>query len=311
MTPTPDGIDRDRRGLTVGEALADIAGRLRRAGVDTARLDARMLLAEVLGAEPLAVVAHPEWPVDAAAGERLAALVARRERREPMSHILGRREFWSLDFVVSADTLTPRPDSETLVEALLAAIPDRRAPLRLLDFGTGTGCLLLALLSELPAARGVGVDISSAALAVARRNADRLGMAQRADFVSGDWGRGLAGLFDVILSNPPYIGEDDIAGLEAEVASFEPRSALAGGPDGLACYRRLVPDIMRLLAPDGVAAVEIGQGQAEAVAALFSESGASVVIRRDLAGVQRCLVIRHEETSGISKKGIGMPRSSD
>jgi len=300
-----------RLGATVGEVLPGIAERLRRAGVDSARLDARMLVAEVLGAEPLAVVAHPEWPLDADAAKRLAAMVVRRESREPMSHILGRREFWSLRFKVSADTLTPRPDSETLVEAVLDVVPDRRAPLRIVDFGTGSGCLLLALLSELPAARGLGIDLSHAALAVARGNAASLGMAERAEFRSGDWGSGLAGIFDVIVSNPPYIGEDEIAGLEAEVSSFEPRLALAGGPDGLECYRRLAPDILRLLAPRGIAAVEIGQGQADEVSALFREGGAMVAVRRDLAGIERCVVVRREETSSDQKKGIGMPQSSD
>ncbi|MBW7849297.1 MAG: peptide chain release factor N(5)-glutamine methyltransferase [Rhodospirillales bacterium] len=278
-------------GLTIGAALAALAGRLATAGIDSARLDARLLLAHAVGRDPLWIVAHPELALDAAARERLAALAERRERRQPIAQIIGEREFWSLPFRVTADTLCPRPETETLVEAVLASVSDRSAPLRLLDLGTGTGCLLLSLLSELPNARGVGVDCSAAALAVARGNADILNLAPRAEFVSGDWGRGLDGLFDVIVSNPPYIAENDIAELEPEVAAHEPRGALAGGIDGLDCYRRMAADVVRLLAPRGIAAVEVGVGQAEAVCAIFTRAGANgTAVRRDLSGVDRCVI---------------------
>lgn len=278
-------------GVTVGAALAALAGRLAAAGIESARLDARLLLAHAVGRDPLWIVAHPERALDAEARRRLAGLAERRERRQPIAQIIGEREFWSLPFRVTADTLTPRPETETLVEAVLAAISDRAAPLRLLDLGTGTGCLLLSLLSELPNARGVGVDCSAAALAVARGNADKLGLAPRAEFVSGDWGRGLDGLFDVIVSNPPYIPENDIAELEPEVAVHEPRGALAGGGDGLDCYRRMAADVVRLLAPRGMAAVEIGVGQAEAVCAIFTRAGVNgTAVRRDLSSVERCVI---------------------
>lgn len=277
--------------LTAGAALIAAVRRLKEAGVDSARLDARLLLATVLGIEPIQVVARPEREMTGAEQERFLALLARRERREPMAHITGRREFWSLSFSVTADTLDPRPDSETVIEAVLAAMPDRKQPMRVLDFGTGTGCLLLAVLSEYPAATGLGIDRSEAALAVARANASALELAQRAEFAQGDWGSGLHGLFNVILSNPPYIPDDDIAGLEAEVAAYEPWSALAGGPDGLDCYRALAPDIARLLAPGGIAVLEVGQGQAADVTDILRKAGlVPQGVRRDLGGVERCVL---------------------
>jgi release factor glutamine methyltransferase len=277
---------------TIGEALVRLTDGLREAGVSSARLDARLLVAHVLNVSATTVFAHPERPLSAAEEELLSQAGRRRLRREPMSHILGSREFWSLSFKVTADTLDPRPDTETLVEAALSAIPDRQAALRLLDFGTGTGCILLALLSELPQATGVGIDASPAALAVARENAKTLGLSHRAGFVLGDWGRGIDQAFDVILANPPYIPEGDIDGLEAEVALFEPRDALAGGDDGLDCYRALAPDVARLLKPGGIAALEVGLGQAEVVGRFLQDRKLTLLaVRRDLAGVERCVLV--------------------
>jgi release factor glutamine methyltransferase len=277
---------------TIGEALVRLTDDLRAAGVPSARLDARMLLAHVLGVSATTVFSHPERPVSAEEETLLRQAAGRRLRREPMSHILGRREFWSLTFKVTADTLDPRPDTETVIEAALSALPDRQAPLRLLDFGTGTGCILLALLSELPQSSGVGIDASPAALAVARENAKALGLSHRAGFVLGDWGRGIDQTFDVILANPPYIPEGEIDGLEAEVALFEPRQALAGGGDGLDCYRALAPDVARLLKPGGIAALEVGRGQATAVGRLLQGRGlALLAVRQDLAGVERCVLV--------------------
>lgn len=277
--------------MTAGEALAETARRLQRAGIASPRLDARLLLAHVLGLEPLAVVARPERPLDELEAARLGELAARRERREPLAHITGRREFWSLSFEVTADTLDPRPDSETLVEAVLEALPDRKAPLRLLDLGTGTGCLLLALLSELPNARGLGVDVGEGACVVARGNLRRLGLEARAEIRHGDWGRGLDGPFDVIVANPPYIADDELAALDDEVARWEPRLALAAGPEGLDCYRGLAPEIARLLAPGGIAVLEVGEGRAAAVRRLLAASGLIPGgVRCDLAGIARCVI---------------------
>ena len=277
--------------LTVAQALHRAAERLMAVGIDTSRLDARLLLGEVLGLAPQQVFTRPQLELSAAEAERFDALVTRRLAREPISHLLGRRGFWTLEFKVTADTLDPRPDTETLIEAVLEGLPERGRPRRILDLGTGTGCILLTLLTELGFATGLGVDKSPAALEVARFNAQSLGLAERAQFQLGDWGQGLAGGFDIIASNPPYIPDGEIDGLEPEVAAFEPRLALAGGADGLDCYRLLAPQMARLLVPGGLAALEVGMGQAEAVAALLSEAGLTIRgIKRDLGGVERCVL---------------------
>lgn len=278
---------------TAGQTVNAAAQRLAAVGIDTAHYDARLMVAEVLGVEMRRLPASHHAELNGAESARLAAMLDRRLAREPMSHILGRRGFWTLEFQVTADTLDPRPDTETLIEAVLESLDDKGRPRRLLDFGTGSGCILLTLLSELGHATGLGIDASAAALTVAGRNAQALGLESRAEFRLGDWGRGIDGAFDVIVSNPPYIPDGDIDGLEPEVARFEPRSALAGGPDGLDCYRRLIPDIARLLAPGGIAALEVGDGQAADVSALLAAAGLSgATVRRDLGGVERCVMVR-------------------
>ncbi len=276
---------------TIGACVAEGARRLAAAGVADARREARLILAHALGVEPVAVTGYPERPVpDPGAFE---ALLARRERREPLSHLTGRREFWSLEFETGAATLDPRPDSETIIAAALEAVDGRTAPLSVLDLGTGTGCLLLAVLHELPRAVGLGVDVSPEVLGVARRNAELLGFASRARFEEGNWGKSLTGPFDLIVCNPPYIPTADIAGLEPEVAVFEPRLALDGGPDGLDAYRALMPDIGRLLAPGSAAVLEFGAGQRQAVAQIVARGGLAVSgVSRDLAGRERCLIVR-------------------
>ncbi|HKX09483.1 MAG TPA: peptide chain release factor N(5)-glutamine methyltransferase [Stellaceae bacterium] len=278
--------------ITVGTALAEAAAQLSSAGISDARREARLLVATALDWDAARVLGFPEAEMTTAAGERLATLLARRSAREPISRILGHREFWSLRFELSPDTLDPRPDSETLIEAALAVLEDRDRAYRVLDFGTGTGCLLLALLSELPRAIGTGVDLSDGALEMARRNAAVLGLGGRAQFLCGNWGDPVSGAWDVILANPPYIASDDIGRLSPEVARFEPRRALDGGRDGLSAYRLLAPTISRLLASSGVAVIEIGAGQAQKVAALMAGAGLALrAIRHDLSGVDRCLVL--------------------
>lgn len=277
--------------VTAGEAVSAVARRLAAGGIAESRREARLLVALALDVEPGVVLGYPERPLDAATQARLAALTARRAAREPYSRLAGRRQFWSLDLAISPDTLDPRPDSETLVEAALALLPDRAARLRILDFGTGSGCLLLALLSELPNAVGVGIDILPGAAKTARRNAAVLGFADRALFVVGDWGETIFGRADVIVANPPYIPRAEIDALAPEVARYEPRLALDGGTDGLAAYRELAPVTRRLLAADGIALFEVGAGLHEAVARLLGDGGlAPQSVKCDLSGVARCVV---------------------
>jgi release factor glutamine methyltransferase len=270
-------------------ALRRAGAVLAAAGVEAPEREARLLLRHALGLAPGA-------PLDPAAGfdpARFAALLARRARREPMAYITGRRGFWSLDLAVTPAVLIPRADSETLITAALAALPERGAVRRILDLGTGSGALLLAGLSEFPRAWGVGADRSPAAAALAAANARGCGLGGRAGFVCADWAAPILARFDLVLCNPPYVRTGDIAGLMPEVAAFEPRAALDGGPDGLDAYRLLLPDLPRLLAPAGVAVFELGQGQAESVGALARASGLSVAgLHQDLGGIVRALVLR-------------------
>ena len=281
-------------GGTVAEMLTMAAGRLAAVGIEQARAEARLLVGHALGAAPEALIAHPEGGVGGPARSRVDALVRRRIRREPMSHLLGRREFWGLEFRVNRHVLDPRPDSESVVEAVLAAIGNPAAGLRILDLGTGTGCLLLALLSELPGALGTGVDVSAGAASVAWENAVALGLGGRARFVVGDWGAAINGGFQVIVANPPYVASGEVAALAPEIRRFEPAVALDGGPDGLRCYHDLAPAIGRLLAPGGFAVIEIGYGQAADIKEIFLKSWLQVRhVRRDLAGIDRCLMVDH------------------
>lgn len=262
--------------------------RLGAAGVEEARLDL-LYLAERAFAISVARLRRPgDLDVPMEQVPTFQALVGRRLNREPVQRILGDWEFWGLTLALGPETLIPRPDTETLVDATLRARRDRARPYRVLDLGTGTGAILLALLSELPHAFGVGVDLSPAAAAVAAANARDLGLSPRASFVSGSWVDALSGQFDIILSNPPYIPDADIDGLAPEVARFEPRRALAGGADGLDPYRHLVRVLPPLLGPDGLIGFEHGADQGPAVADLLRGAGfADVRTVRDLGGRDR------------------------
>jgi release factor glutamine methyltransferase len=274
--------------LTYRAALDAAAALLAAAGVEDARREARLLLAHLLGLAPNALP-DPAAPVDEAA---LMALARRRAAHEPLAYITGRRGFWSFEVAVSPATLIPRPDSETLIEAALAAWPERGRVRRVLDLGTGTGALLLAALLEFPAAFGVGVDRVPEAAALASRNAAALGLAGRAAFLAGDWAAALAGRFDLVLCNPPYIPSGDIAGLMPDVALHEPASALDGGADGLTAYASLIPAALTLLNPGGTAIFELGQGQDTATAAMARRAGyAGIAVRADLGGIARALVL--------------------
>ena len=273
----------------VSAALDWGAARLQAAGIASARLDARLLLAHALSRAPDTLVAELSETVPTAS---FVALIERRAAREPVALILGRREFWSLDFAVSDATLVPRPDSETVVAAALER--ERGGPQirRVLDLGTGTGCLLLAVLSEAAEATGVGVDRSPEAATLAARNARSLGLDRRAAFAVGDWADAVAGRFDRVISNPPYIPTEALGTLMPEVARFEPASALDGGADGLDAYRAIIPGLFRLLTPGGRAVLEVGEGQAESVASLGVAAGFYAETRADLAGIARAVVLR-------------------
>jgi release factor glutamine methyltransferase len=267
-------------------ALCQATNRLRDAGIDQPAREARLLLTLALDRAGAGVP-----PDDAAVPDRFWALLERRAAREPMARLRGDAGFWTLDLALSPETLIPRADSETVIEAALAAVPDRASVRRVLDLGTGTGALLLAILAEYPGAWGVGVDLSLGACVQAVRNAAANGLAERACFVRGDWGASLAPGFDLILCNPPYIASDELPDLMPEVREHEPRRALDGGADGLAAYRALIPDLGALLTQAGIAVLEHGRGQGDAVAALLAGAGLSVVARRvDLGGVARVVV---------------------
>lgn len=277
--------------MTVGEALRLATEQLECAGVVNARRDARLLLAHAVGQPLERLFGYPERALTGKAFAAFRAMVTRRGLREPVSRVLGRRAFWGLDFAITRATLDPRPESESLVEAVLEHGVPRDAPLSILDLGTGSGCLLLALLSELPLAHGFGIDRDVEALAVAQANARALGLAGRAHFLAADWGTAVAGSWQVILSNPPYIKGTDIDGLAPEVARHDPRQALDGGHDGLDAYRTLATQIPRLAAPGGLIALELGLGQAAEVESLVVAAGLAPLARvKDLAGRDRCLL---------------------
>ena len=266
--------------------IAGATKRLAEAGIASPRLDARLLSEHARMIAGSALVARDREDA------LFESFVARRAAREPLAYITGVKEFWSLRLMVGPGVLIPRPDSETLIEQLTRTVPDRAAPLSLLDLGTGSGALLIAALKEYPNARGVGIDASPDALFWATRNIAAQGLEDRAGLIETAWPEEASPGFDIILANPPYIPSADIAGLEPDVARYEPHQALDGGPDGLAAYRELAPRIARLLTPSGHAFLEIGIGQGDAVSALMAASGLqTATIAPDLAQIPRCLVV--------------------
>ena len=271
-----------------------MADALRGTGIVDPAFDARLLLCAAAGIDHLDLVRDPEFELGDEAAERLEAFLARRLNREPISRILGTRGFWSLDLEVTPDVLDPRPDSETLIDAALEFFVDRQnEPLRIADLGAGSGALLCALLDVFPAATGVGVDISDAACAVARRNLGAQGFHGRFSVLRGGWATAGRGPFDLVVSNPPYIATADIEGLDPEVRNFDPILALDGGADGLAAYREIVALLPGMLAVDGLAVLEIGHDQAEAVPALARAEALRVAeVRRDFGGKPRAILLR-------------------
>lgn len=274
--------------ITLVQAWKDAQLRLKAAGVDSPAIDARLLLEAAAGVTRLEVVTDPHREVAAADAATLNDYVERRARREPVSRILGRKGFWKLILAVTPDVLTPRPDTEVIVDLALKSFPEGMA-FNLLDIGTGSGAILLAILAERPAAKGLGTDISEEALAVAKDNAANLDLDNRAAFLRTSWADGLGdGSFDLVVSNPPYIRSAEIETLDPEVRDHEPRLALDGGPDGLEAYRVLAPEVLRLLKPGGLFAIETGWDQGPQVKALFEAAGGQQVeIVRDLSDRER------------------------
>jgi release factor glutamine methyltransferase len=263
---------------------------LRESRIAAPELDARLLICHAAGLSHEAYVARINDGLEPHAAARFGAYIERRLEGEPVSRILGVREFYGRPFRIDQSTLDPRPDTETLVEAALAVV-DREAPLRILDLGTGSGCILITLLAELPLATGLGIDTSPAAVDIARLNAQILGVGDRASFVAGDWLEAVEVTFDLVVANPPYLSAADMAALSPEVRDHDPRAALDGGHDGLSAYRRIVPGLRKALRPGGFALFEVGPDQAQAVLRLLAEAGLDAGegqrLWRDLAGRAR------------------------
>lgn len=286
-------------GATVGAAVASLERAFREAGLDSPGLDARQLVAAAAVLTREAIAARPESPIAAASAARLAEFRRRRLDREPVSRILGRRAFYGREFEITLATLDPRPETETIVDAVLAAVSEERwdrRPLRILDIGTGTGCIAATLLAELPEAMAVATDLSMAALEVAARNAAALGVSDRLTLEPRRGAGGLRGPFDVLVSNPPYIPAAEIEHLDPEVKCYDPKLALDGGRDGLAIYREIASNVGEIV-PEGWIVLEVGAGQAEAVANLLVEGVGEPRVRtirllNDLAGHQRCVALR-------------------
>jgi release factor glutamine methyltransferase len=282
-------------GASVSEALRLVAQAFRTVSIAEATVDARVLVGYALHLDRAKLVAQSDRILEEREVTVISALAARRLRHEPVSRILGQKEFWSLPLSVTPDVLVPRPETETVVEGALDFVERgglRMKKLRIIDIGTGSGALMLALLRELPNAIGTGTDVSKAALQVARANAAHCGLERRCSFVACDIASGVQGPFDLVVSNPPYIAHDEIASLAPEVRDYDPTVALDGGDDGLAAYRAIAAEAARLLAPGGRLFVELGTGQESAVRALFTNTGLSVgAARKDLAGIPRVLGI--------------------
>lgn len=269
--------------ISVAHALGEITDQLKRVGIESPRKEARFLLAYALGLTQAELLTQDEVEP-----ELYKNLLARRIAREPMAYITGHKEFWGLAFLTSPATLIPRPDTETLIEAVLAS---GQNPKKILDLGTGTGCLLLSCLHEFPNAFGVGVELHVEAAQLASKNAVILGLQHRAAFLAGHWGDALSGEFDLILSNPPYIEHAKIPHLMPEVADYEPHTALDGGMDGLVAYRSIINELPQILAKNGLAVLEIGAGQARSVAEIAHTNGFKTSFRQDLAGIERAIML--------------------
>ncbi|MGE5512401.1 MAG: peptide chain release factor N(5)-glutamine methyltransferase [Bacteroidota bacterium] len=300
IDPIAREADEDRCAETVAEAVLGLGASFKAAGLDTPELDARILVAEACGLSREALIANPQCRLTASESGRLSSFAARRLAREPVARIIGRRGFYGLDLEVGPATLDPRPDTETVVTAALQLASGAAGEvdgLRILDLGTGTGAILIALLSSMPLASGVGTDVDEAALAIAARNAQRHGVSGRARFCRSAWLDEVDSKFDIVVSNPPYIPSKEIESLDPEVALYDPRLALDGGADGLAAYRAIAEGVHKVLLPEGNLVLEVGAGQADAVLGICKARGLepaqpSPHIWYDLAGRPRCVALR-------------------
>ncbi len=292
MHPRDSGVAAELSPQTPRDrARAELAALLAHVGIASAELDARLLVQAACGIDHAGLIRDPATPLGQAAANTLSSLGVRRMSGEPVSRILGRREFWGLQFAIGPGVLDPRPDTEGVVGAVLDAVGGRRdAPLRILDLGTGSGAILCALLHELPGACGVGIDRSLAACRVARANAAALGLGARAAIVCGSWSDAIAARYDIVVANPPYIPSGDIACLAREVREHDPIRALDGGTDGLEAYRAIVPRLAVLLAMGGVAALECGWDQGRMVAELLATGLVETRVLKDLAGHDRVVI---------------------
>lgn len=278
--------------MTLREATVVGARALGAAGIENALLDAKLLLAHVIGGDLLTLISDAERGLITAELADYANLIDQRKQRKPVSRIIGRKEFWSLEFEISDSVLDPRPDSEILISIGLEQMPLEDKRYIIADFGTGSGCLLLAVLAERPGAWGLGIDYSYASVQQARANAANLGLYDRARFLVGDWGEPLSGFFDLILTNPPYISATEIKTLAPEVRNHDPILSLDGGEDGLSAYRVIAPQLHRLLKPNGRAVIECGFRQASRVSDIINSVGLRVLkVHADLAGKDRCLSV--------------------
>jgi len=314
----PECVEEAGVAVAAGESLDIALRRVARAfsagGIATAVLDARLLLMAACGMSRAELIARAQQTLTLAQAARFADFAKRRLLGEPVSRIIGVREFWGLEFSLSPGTLDPRPDTETLVQAVIdktGAQTDK--PLRILDLGTGTGCILVALLREMPLAHGIGTDLRHAALVTAAENARRNGVAARAGFVQADWLCGIRDAFDIVVANPPYIETDEIAGLSVEVRGFDPLAALDGGPDGLAAYRGILQGLDDVLKPGGLLAFEVGHQQAGAVCELVLQSGLAADSRRicDLAWFHRVVTARRRFVGNRTKKQLESEANRD
>lgn len=279
---------------TIKTLLSTAKQRLREAGIETDVLDATILLQKALNISRETLIKEPEKSVPNEVVVQFREMLARRINHEPIAYIVGKKEFYGRDFEVTSATLIPRPDSEVLIDAILKHLPkEEKIPIRVIDLGTGSGCLLLTILAEIEGSSGVGVDISPEAILVAQKNAQKLGLAKRVEFRINDWRTDeIRDGFDVVISNPPYIKKNDISGLHPNVYYYEPHTALDGGLDGLECYRQLARVIAQILKPSGMVFLECGLGQHQDVVEIFNQQKFKLVsFEKDLAGINRCIIM--------------------